>query len=209
MKGKNNTYVLDTSVLITDPDVFSKLGESQLIIPTASIKELDGLKKNPDPDEPRAKAARKVARILDRLGDYQDISVGAKTSWGTTVKICNRYRLIDDLASNADNRIVGTAIRLRDETQSNVVLLSTDANMRNIARSYGIRAENYPLFLGEQCNRPKERLLDRSSHLPDEKVIYFPRRKLKRMNRIETSRRKAMVAATIFIIIVLFVVVGR
>ncbi len=95
MKDKTKTYVLDTSVLINDPDVFYKLGDNQIIIPTAVIKEIDGLKRNPDPEEPRTKAARKVSRMLDRLGSSQDISTGAKTYAGSTVRISTKYKVID------------------------------------------------------------------------------------------------------------------
>lgn len=159
MHKKKKTYVLDTSVVIEDPDVFDKLGDADIVLSTAVIKEIDGLKMNPDPDEPRAKAARKVARILDRLGSYQDISTGAKTPSGSMVKICSRYTAIDDLASNADNRIVGTALKLKEEPDRNVILVSADGNMRNVTRAYGIRAENYPLHLGDTLSRSKVKLL--------------------------------------------------
>lgn len=159
MNTKRKTYVLDTSVLIEDPDVFYKLGRGDFVIPTAVIKEIDGIKRNPDPEEPKAKAARKVARTLDRLGSYQDISTGARTSSGSTVRICSKYTAIDDLASNADNRIVGTAIKLMEESEDNVILVSTDGNMRNIARSYRIKAENYPFYPGDSVSRPKEKPL--------------------------------------------------
>lgn len=167
MKGRGRTYVLDTSVLITDPDAFYKLGDSDIVIPAAVIKEIDGIKRNPDPEEPKAKAARKVARALDMLGSSQDISAGARTSVGSTVRIFTRYATIDDLASNADNRIVGTAIRLKEETDDTIVLVTTDGNMRNITRSYGIRAENYPFFLDDSVSRPKERLLSAKSQAGD------------------------------------------
>jgi predicted ribonuclease YlaK len=156
-------YVLDTSVLIDDPDVLYKLGVGEIVIPTAVIKEIDGLKRHPDPEEPRAKAARKVARTLDMLGSYQDISVGARTSGGSTVRIVNKYERLDDLASNADNRIVGTAVRLKEETQRTVVLVTTDGNMRTVTRSYGIRAENYPFYLDDSLSRSKKKILDRAS----------------------------------------------
>jgi predicted ribonuclease YlaK len=143
---RENIYVLDTCVLINDPEIFGKLGYGQIVIPTAVIKELDCLKKNPDPKEPRAMAARKVARTLDTLGSSQNIASGAKTSMGSTVRIINRYVPIDDLASNADNRIVGTALKMKEETQGRVILVSTDGNMRNVTRSYGIEATSYPLY---------------------------------------------------------------
>jgi predicted ribonuclease YlaK len=148
----NKTYVLDTSVLIEDPDVFYKLGDGDIVLSTAVIKEIDGLKKNPD--DVRAKAARKVARTLDRIGSYGDISRGARTFTGSRVMITPEYTEIDALASNADNRIVGTAVRLQKEAGNEVILVSTDGNMRNVTRSYGITAENYPPGLNEANDKP-------------------------------------------------------
>jgi len=157
MKENSKTYVLDTNVLINDPDVIYKLGANEIVIPTAVIKEIDGLKRHPDPDEPKAKAARKVTRTMDVLGSSQDISRGARTSTGSSVRICHKYAGIDDLASNADNRIVGTAIQLKKETQGRVILISRDGNVRNVARAYGIKAENYPFYMGAP-DMPKERV---------------------------------------------------
>lgn len=145
-QGQKNIYVVDTCVLINDPDIFYKLGDSQIVVPTAVIKELDCLKRNPDPKEPKAIAARKVARTLDTLGSHQDIASGAKTSTGTTVRIINRHIPIDDLASSADNRIIGTALKLKEETRGNVIIVSTDGNMRNVTRSYGIEAISNPRY---------------------------------------------------------------
>jgi predicted ribonuclease YlaK len=158
MEGRNKTYVIDTSVLIEDPDVLYKLGNSEIVIPIAVIKEIDGLKRNPDSGEPRAKAARKVARTLDMLGSLQDIATGARTSAGSTVRICRKHAVIDDLASNADNRIVGSAIKIKEETQGNVILVSTDGNMRTVTRAYGITAKNYPFHPDDAIDRPKEKL---------------------------------------------------
>ena len=142
---QENIFVIDTCVLLNDPEIFAKLGQSQIVIPTAVIKELDRFKKNPDPKEPRAMAARKVARTLDTLGTRQNIAAGAKNSSGATVRISNQYIPVDDLASNADNRIVGTALKLQKESEGHVILVTGDGNMRNVTRSYGIEATSHPL----------------------------------------------------------------
>ena len=139
-----DVFVVDTSVIIDDPDVFINLGSKWVIVPTAVIRELDGLKLNADLK--KAGAARKASRTLDNLGYAQNIAIGAITSAGSAVRIFNRFMKVDDLASSADNRIVGSAIRLQmDNKHYNVVLITNDRNMRNVARSYGIRAEGYPL----------------------------------------------------------------
>ncbi len=149
---RNNTYIIDTSVLIDDPDVLIKLRDSKIVLPAAVIKEIDGIKKYADPNEPRAKAVRRVARVLDGLSSRQDITKGAITSAGSTISIYHRYVFIDDLASQGDNRIIGAALELTKGTSDNVILLSTDRNLRTVARSYGIYAENYP-FSSDPHNR--------------------------------------------------------
>lgn len=202
---RKKIFVIDTSVLIEDPDVLFKLGGNEIVIPTAVIKELDGLKKHPDPDEHRAKAARRVTRTLDMLGSYQDISTGAKTSVGSIVRICNQYQIIDDLASSADNRIIGTAIRLKEQAAGRVILVSTDGNMRNVTRSYKIKAENYPFSLGNPVDRPKARLLEEWNSTEG----YVPRmpkgapHKIAMKNRykFKTSRKRWVIAVTLTIIL--------
>ena len=138
-----DVYVVDTSVTINDPDVFFNLGRKWVIVPTAVILELDGLKRHAD--SKKAGAARRAARTLDNLGYGQNIAFGAITSAGSIVRIFNRYEKVTDLESSADNRIVGAAVRLKSENKHyNVVLVTADINMRNVTRAYGIEARNYP-----------------------------------------------------------------
>jgi len=137
-------FVVDTSVIIDYPDVFINLGRKWVIVPTAVIRELDGLKLSTELK--KASAARKASRMLDNWGYLQNIAFGAITEAGSIVRIFNRFTKVDDLASSADNRIVGSAIKLQMENKHyNLVLITNDCNMRNVARSYGIRAEGYPL----------------------------------------------------------------
>lgn len=135
-------YVLDTTVLIEDPDVMYKLGDSIVVVPTAVIKELDGLKRSESEDV--SKAARKVARTLDRLGSHGDLTAGVKLPTGGILRVTSNHEMINDLASDADNRIVGTAILIQKHEGKKVELLTTDTNMRTISRVHGVKAEFYP-----------------------------------------------------------------
>lgn len=58
------TYVLDTNVLIHDPDSIFNFEDNTVVIPYPVIEELDSLKKNPNG---KAYAARKVIRYLNEL----------------------------------------------------------------------------------------------------------------------------------------------
>lgn len=141
---RRKTYVLDTSVLVSVPDVLVKLGGCRIVIPIAVIGELDRFKSLPDARDPRAVAARRVARALDRLGSKEDISRGARTPSGSTVMIYRSHALVRGLSSAADCRLVGAALKLKRAGRAEVVVLSNDGNLRNVARAHGITATAYP-----------------------------------------------------------------
>ena len=136
-------YVLDTTVLVHDPDIMFKLGNATIVIPIAVIRELDGLKRSGEKNV--AYSARQVARTLDRISSYDDTRTGVKLSSGGILMTYTDYAVIDDLASQGDNRVVGAAIKLKEDAGgSDVTILTTDINVRNVARSYGLKAEFYP-----------------------------------------------------------------
>jgi rRNA maturation endonuclease Nob1 len=151
----SKTYVCDTTVLIEDPHVFYKTA-GQFVIPLVVMRELDGLKKSDDMNV--AKAARQVSRTLDRIGSYADLTKGVELPAGTILKIVNTYDRVDALASDADNKVIGTALKLRRERAGDVVLVSTDGNMRIVARALGIKAEYLPDYGGEDQASVIERM---------------------------------------------------
>ena len=151
-KGKGDkrdrTYVLDTTVVLYDPDVFYRL-QGRIVIPTSVIKEIDGLKRR---DDNAGYAARKAARTLDVLGSYEefgvhgDLATGVSLSTGGIILVYPFYEVIDALDSEADNRVVGTALNLKNNGARNITLLASDINMRTVARAYGIRTRHYPAY---------------------------------------------------------------
>jgi len=136
-------YVLDTTVLIYDLDIMSKTAEADWVIPLVVIRELDGLK-NSD-KELVAKAARQIARTLDRLSSYGDLVTGVKLPTGRTLRVFAGYESVDALASDADNKILGAALSLKNAGED-ITLFTTDTNMRTVARAYGVKAEYTPIF---------------------------------------------------------------
>jgi rRNA maturation endonuclease Nob1 len=150
MSEKSNTYVIDTSVLIYDPDSIYKVGRSTVIIPEAVLREIDGLK-NSDKDMV-AQAARKIGRLLDNLSSRGSLRSGVLLGNSGTLCVINDYLKIDVLASEADNKVVGTALKLA-EKRKKVTLLTNDANMRSSARIYGLVADSYPVDIGDESIR--------------------------------------------------------
>ncbi len=135
--SKSQVFVTDTSALIEDPEIFNKL-TGRIVIPLSVIKQLD-LQKN-SKDEFIARTTRRISRYLDDISAKGNIATGIQINDRTVVNVLESYDRIDILDSAADNKIVGTAKRLKRETGQPIVLLATDKNMRVTARSLGIDA---------------------------------------------------------------------
>jgi rRNA-processing protein FCF1 len=130
-------------LLIYDPDIIFKDGTVDFVIPMAVIKELDGLKKSDN--DTVAKAARQVSRTLDRIGEYADLGAGVRLSTGSSLKVMKDYKEINDLASEEDNKILGTALLMKEAYRDKTIVLCTmDVNMKNVARLHGIRVDIAP-----------------------------------------------------------------
>ncbi|MDA8170663.1 MAG: PIN domain-containing protein [Nitrospiraceae bacterium] len=135
---KKKIYVLDTSALLAYPDLMFRLkGNCEIVIPKTVIKELLGLKHSKH--LMIAGAAEKVLNTLHLFGEYLPAGVGLFNE--AILRTYEAYVPIDDLASMADNRIVGAAISLKKGAGGEVIVLSTDTNMRNVARAYGLTAK--------------------------------------------------------------------
>jgi len=67
------TFVLDTNVLIHDPEAIFTFKDNKIIIPMAVIEELDNFKRLNDE---RGRSARLIARDLDALGQTGKLHEG-------------------------------------------------------------------------------------------------------------------------------------
>lgn len=141
MKKYDTTYVLDTSVLMTDPLIFKSLPNSQVIICLTVLEELDKRKKFGDEG---GKNARAAIRLLDEVSDLGDISTGVLIDNNCLVKIDTEQYSTEKFgnALYGDTRIIACAHALEQQF-GNVVLLSNDINLRIRAKSIGIQAEHH------------------------------------------------------------------
>ncbi|MGC2942766.1 MULTISPECIES: PhoH family protein [unclassified Brevibacterium] len=145
MAEKVHTYVLDTSVLLSDPGALLRFAEHHVVIPLIVVSELEGKRNHPE----LAFTARKALHILDDFrSDYdrldQPIPVGDA---GGTLRV--ELNHIDastmpvgfDRTEN-DTRILAVARNLSAEG-SDVVVVTKDVPMRVKASALGLHAEEY------------------------------------------------------------------
>ena len=136
------TFVLDTNVLIHDPDALFTFEGSKVVIPLTVVEELDGFKKSNDI---RGRSARAVSRYLDELRHHGKLTEGVPLEHGgqLTVEVRARAPLPHGFENHSkDNRMLETALGLSQKGET-VVFITKDINLRIKAEAIGITAEDY------------------------------------------------------------------
>lgn len=143
------TYVLDTSVLLSDPRAFFRFAEHSVVVPVVVITELEGKRHDPE----LGYFARQALRHLDGLRiEHGRLDFAVPVGEGGTlrVELTNTDSSILPAGlrlSDNDSRILAVAMHLAQDGQE-VTVVSKDLPMRVKAASLGIHAEEY---LAEQA----------------------------------------------------------
>jgi len=139
------TYVLDTSVLLSDPRAIKRFAEHSVVLPVVVVTELEAKRHHPE----LGYFARSALRMLDDLrvvNGKLDQPVLVNEVGGTMRVELNHtdekvlpsgFRLNDN-----DTRILAVAANLRKEGHD-VTVVSKDLPMRVKASALGIDAEEY------------------------------------------------------------------
>ncbi len=137
------SYLLDTNVLVHDPNALSAFSEHNVLLTLDVLEELDRFKRGNDE---RARNSRRVARTLDGLRDGRSLSQGVRLEGGGHL-----YVLIPSFVAHLpegmdrsvpDNRILAAALALH-QRGDDVVFVSKDINARCKADALGVRAEDF------------------------------------------------------------------
>ena len=78
------TYILDTNVLLFDPNCLYRFDEHDLVIPIVVIEEIDKFKRNMDDT---GRNARHISRQLDKLRESGSLREGATLPSGGTLRV--------------------------------------------------------------------------------------------------------------------------
>jgi PhoH-like ATPase len=142
---KLRTFVLDTSVLLSDPGAFLRFAEHEVVLPLVVISELEGKRHHPE----LGWFARRSLRFLDDLRMRhgrldQPVPV---TDVGGTLQVELNHSDSDILppgyrADTNDARILSVALSLAAEGRD-VTLVSKDMPLRVKAASVGLAADDY------------------------------------------------------------------
>jgi len=147
MAKSKNIFVLDTCVLLHDPNCIYKFEEHDLFIPLACIDDLDEIKTRKDST---GWAAREVFRNLDKYDILQITKGVVVNEFGGKLYLYNNEAPLQRgekpaiVRVNSDNAIIDAAMSLKAEnTKRKVIIVSKDTGLRVRAVSWGCLAENY------------------------------------------------------------------
>lgn len=137
-------FVLDTNVLLHDPQAIFAFEDNDVVIPIVVIEELDKFKKGMDEI---SRNARQVSRILDGYRQKGKLSQGVSLEGGGNLRVELNHHTPQNLpvelvAGKADNRILSMALNLTSADVP-VILVTKDTNLRIKADALGLRAEDY------------------------------------------------------------------
>lgn len=135
------TFVIDTNVLIHDPECIFKFEDNDVVLPITVVEELDKLKKGHG-DIPFS--ARQALRIIDSLRERGNISKGVKLDTGGTIQVAVDKDYDPCSPVLMDNRIISLALELnRKKGKKPVILVSKDTAVRIKAEALGITVQDY------------------------------------------------------------------
>ncbi|MGE0207232.1 MAG: PhoH family protein [Candidatus Babeliales bacterium] len=140
----NRIYLLDTNVLIHDPEALFSFKGATIGIPIMVLEELDTFKGE---TTDRGHNARQTIRHLDALRARGSLREGVKLDNGSIVKVVflpeKKHELPISLSLNlADNLILLSALDLKNRGQD-VQFISKDLNARVKADALGIASQDY------------------------------------------------------------------
>lgn len=140
-------FILDTNVLLHDPQSLFKFQDNNIIIPITVIEEVDRFKK--DMNE-TGRNARMVSRILDSMREKGSLAAGVTMPGGGTLRIemfSEKYFKnlpVDLRVDNGDNRIIAVAQDVRDRfPDMTTIFVTKDSNLRIKADAIRLIAEDY------------------------------------------------------------------
>ncbi|MEC5175460.1 PhoH-like ATPase [Cryobacterium sp. MP_M5] len=138
------TYVLDTSVLLSDPKAIFRFAEHAVVLPVVVIAELESKRNDPE----IGYFARQALRLLDELRVKHErldfpIPVGEGGSLRVELNHSNMSVLPSGLQlGDNDSRILAVAMNLANDGL-NVTVVSKDLPLRVKAASIGLLADEY------------------------------------------------------------------
>jgi PhoH-like ATPase len=140
-------YIIDTNVLLHDPNSLLSFEDNHVLIPIEVIEEMDRFKRE---SSELGQNARKVSRMLDGFRGEGHLSEGVTLPNGGQLKVifykngAEKNGHVMWAGDSVDNRILSLAANVQKAQPKNpTILVSKDINLRIKADALGLSAEDY------------------------------------------------------------------
>ncbi len=138
-------YVIDTSALLSDPDILFSLPSSEVIIPQIVLSELDRLKVS-RADRSLIYRGREVSRMLYGLSKKGKLTDGIAAGNDSIIKVMATDRLKEIPQGlhlkNADDVILALTYNVtKDNPDDQIIIITSDLNMLLRAQTLELKGE--------------------------------------------------------------------
>jgi PhoH-like ATPase len=136
-------YILDTNVLIHDPQSIFQFQDNHLYVPVYVLEELDRIKSE---QSLRGRNSREACRIIDEFRCQGSLSCGVDVGDGKFFIYVPKERKPLPVAldpNSVDSAILQSVLEIRENTQVRTILVTMDVNLRIRAESIGIQTASY------------------------------------------------------------------
>jgi PhoH-like ATPase len=147
-------YILDTNVLLHDPNSLLNFEDNNVLLPIEVIEEIDRFKRE---SSELGQNARTVSRMLDAFRGKGSLSDGVKLPNGGKLRITVQKESLTNgnangktkghdhaKATSVDNKILLVAKGIqKSDPKNGTILVSKDINLRIKADAIGLDAEDY------------------------------------------------------------------
>ncbi|MGC9260854.1 MAG: PhoH family protein [Phycisphaerae bacterium] len=140
-KSVTKYFVLDTSVLLHNPNALFSFADNEVVIPFDVLEELDKFKKDTNDV---GRNARMVIRHLDQLRERGHLAQGVKwNSHNGCIRVAMEQIPVSGLnGAVPDNRIIAVAYHLKEQGKP-VTFVSKDINARIKSDALGIHTADF------------------------------------------------------------------
>ena len=112
--GKVKNFVLDTNVILHDPQAITKFGKNNVIIPIYVVEEVDNFKRQLNE---LGRSARQFSRVLDEFRAQGNLAKGVRMPEGGLIRVLTtdrKYLPQDNINQLPQSRTSTLQLMLKD-----------------------------------------------------------------------------------------------
>jgi PhoH-like ATPase len=136
-------FVLDTNVMLHDPQALESFEENVVVVPIYAIEEIDRFKKDLSD---LGRNARAAARLIDHYRELGNLEPGVPLACGGLLRVVSSVKNVNHALDKhtADNMILSVALEVQAASPGvETIMVTKDTNLRIRANAVGLQADDF------------------------------------------------------------------